>query len=224
VFRGNGFLTESIAGEACIHTSIGLALFAPVLVRWVSAVLGPLVRGLGGAGGYLANLNLRQRTGQSAGVLMPIILFVGLATGSLYMQQLRNDTFAAAQLVGAATSQGLSAAQLTRSADEKAVETLNFVIVGMIAVFAAVVLVNIASRPRSTGGGSSGSSGSSARLPGRCAGCWVSRPWSPWWPVCCPVPSRRWPRSSRTASRWPTRRCRTWVPRSTSVSWARPWC
>jgi len=130
VFRGNGFLTESIAGEACIHTSIGLALFAPVLVRWVSAVLGPLVRGLGGAGGYLANLNLRQRTGQSAGVLMPIILFVGLATGSLYMQQLRNDTFAAAQL--------------TRSADEKAVETLNFVIVGMIAVFAAVVLVNIA--------------------------------------------------------------------------------
>ena len=128
VFRGNGFLTESIAGEACIHTSIGLALFAPVLVRWVSAVLGPLVRGLSGAGGYLANLNLRQRTGQSAGVLMPIILFVGLATGSLYLQQLRNDTFA----------------HLARSADEKAVETLNFVIVGMIAVFAAVVLVNIA--------------------------------------------------------------------------------
>lgn len=130
VLRDKGYVTESVAGEACIHTSIGLALFAPLLVRWVSAVLGPLVRGLGGAGGYLASLNLRQRTGQSAGVLMPVILFVGLATGSLYMQQLRNDAIAGAHLA--------------RSADEKAVETLNFIIVGMIAVFAAVVLVNIA--------------------------------------------------------------------------------
>lgn len=130
VLRDKGYVTESVAGEACIHTSIGLALFAPLLVRWVSAVLGPLVRGLGGPGGYLASLNMRQRTGQAAGVLMPVILFVGLATGSLYMQQLRNDAIAGAHLA--------------RSADEKSVETLNFIIVGMIAVFAAVVLVNIA--------------------------------------------------------------------------------
>jgi putative ABC transport system permease protein len=130
VFPDRGFLTEALAGEACIHTSIALALFAPVLMRAVTAVLGPLLRALTGASGYLADLNVRQRTSQSAGVLMPIILFVGMAAGSLYLQRIQNDTIAARHLV--------------QSADEKGVQTLNFVIVGMIAVFAAVVLINIA--------------------------------------------------------------------------------
>lgn len=130
VFKNNGFVTMSVAGEACIHTSIGLALFAPVLMRVAARVLGVPLRVLTGASGYVARIDIRQRTEQSAGVLMPVILFTGLAVGSLYIQSILDSTNGAAHIVG--------------SADNKSVETLNFIVVAMIAVFAAVVLINIA--------------------------------------------------------------------------------
>jgi putative ABC transport system permease protein len=119
------FVTEAVAGQACISTSIGFALLGPALMRLVARGLGPVVRAVSGSSGYLADLNLRQRAGQSSGVLMPVILFVGMVAGSLYLQSVQNN------------------ADVAQSADEKGVETLNFVIVGMIAVFCAVVLINV---------------------------------------------------------------------------------
>lgn len=130
VLKNQGFVTMSLAGEACIHTSIGLALFAPALIRAVAAVLRPLVRRFTGLSGYLADAGVRQRTSQTAGVLMPVILFVGLAAGSLYIQIILDDAN--------------KAAHITESSNDKGVETLNFIVVAMIAIFAAVVLVNIA--------------------------------------------------------------------------------
>ncbi|GAA5190959.1 ABC transporter permease [Rugosimonospora acidiphila] len=130
VLHDQGFVTEAVAGEACIHSAIALALFSPVLLRLVTAVIGPVVRAFGGVSGHLADLNVRQRTSQAAGVLMPVILFIGLAAGSLYLQRVQN--------------RALAAGHAAQSADEKAVETLNLIIVGMIAVFAAVVLINLA--------------------------------------------------------------------------------
>jgi len=80
--------------------------------------------------GYLAGTNVRQRPDQATNVLMPIVVFVGLAAGSLYLQSVFNNANAASRIA--------------ESADGKGVETLNFIIVAMIAVFAAVVLINIA--------------------------------------------------------------------------------
>ncbi|MFD7733266.1 FtsX-like permease family protein [Kitasatospora phosalacinea] len=130
VLKDRGYLTMSIAGEACIHVSIGLALLSPILLRVASALVGGVIRGFGGTPAYLAQANIRQRSGRMAGVLMPIILFVGMAAGSLYMQVIQNDA--------------VSSGRLVRSQDDKNVETLNFVIVSTIAVFAAIVLINLA--------------------------------------------------------------------------------
>ena len=128
VFRGEGYDAMQTAGQASIWASIGVALLAPVLVRAVAAVLaGPLARAAG-AGGELAVVNLRQRSQQMASVAMPIVLFTGIATGTLYMQGIEN----------AATA----AAGVAKSTEQKNIETLNYVVVGMIVLFAAIMLVN----------------------------------------------------------------------------------
>lgn len=128
VFRGEGYDAMHTAGQASIWSPIGLALLAPILVRAVTAVLaGPLGR-MAGASGYLAVVNLRQRSHQMASVAMPIILFTGIATGTLSMQSIEN----------AATG----AAGVAKSTEQKNIETLNYVVVGMIVLFAAIMLVN----------------------------------------------------------------------------------
>lgn len=128
VFHGKGADAMQTAGQASIWFSIGLALFAPVLVRTVITILaGPLQR-LGGVSGYLTVQQMRQQTQQMASALMPIILFTGIATGTLYMQSIDN---AATAVVG-----------VVKTNEEKNIETLNFVVVGMIALFAAIMLIN----------------------------------------------------------------------------------
>lgn len=119
---------QSASGSSSIWAAIGFALFAPALVRrTVDLVAGPLRR-RGGAGGELAVASLRRRASRAANVLTPIVLFTGIATGTLVMQ--RVDDAAAA------------AAGVARTADDKAIATLNGVVVGMIALFAAMMLVN----------------------------------------------------------------------------------
>jgi putative ABC transport system permease protein len=129
-FKNRGFLSESLAGEACIWTAIGFALFAPLLMRASGSLLGFPLRKSKAASAYLADINIRQRTSQMSGVLMPMILFTGIAAGALYMQSILNTANASEHIVNPTAN--------------KAVETLNFVVVAMIAVFAAVVLTNIA--------------------------------------------------------------------------------
>lgn len=128
VFDGKGSDAMQSAGQASIWASIGLALFAPVLVRTVTAVLAVPLQWFGGASGYLTAQNVRQRTGPMASVLMPIILFTAIATGTIYMQSIENSARAASGVL--------------QTHEEKNIETLNFVVVGMIAMFAAVMLIN----------------------------------------------------------------------------------
>ncbi|WP_051450313.1 ABC transporter permease [Actinospica robiniae] len=130
VLRDRGYVTMSVAGEACIHVSIGFALLSPALLRLIGACLGALVRRAGGSAGYLAELNVRRTAGRMAGVVMPIILFVGMAAGSLSMQAIQDTALASGRQV--------------RSGDDKGVETLDLVIVATLAVFAAIVLVDLA--------------------------------------------------------------------------------
>lgn len=129
VFHGKGIDAMQTGGQAAIWFSIGLALLAPALVRRVTAFLARPLRRLGGASGYLTAENVRQRSHQMAGALMPIILFTGIATGTLYMQSIENS----------APTSGDSS---TTSTEAQNIETLNFVVIGMIALFAAIMVVN----------------------------------------------------------------------------------
>ncbi|MFG2002969.1 FtsX-like permease family protein [Spirillospora sp. NPDC048911] len=126
--RGEGSDAMSTAGQADICVAIGLALIGPVILRRVVALLAGPVERLGGVTGHLAVCNLRQRTGQLAGALTPIVLFTAIATGTLYMQSTENAA--------------LEAAGLAKSVEQKNIETLNLVVIGMIVVFAAIMLVN----------------------------------------------------------------------------------
>jgi ABC-type antimicrobial peptide transport system permease subunit len=127
LFHGKGIDAMQTAGQGSICAAIGFALLAPALVRRIATRLAGRVEATG-TSGYLAALNVRQRTQQMASALMPIILFTGIALGTLYMQSIENGAPA-----------GTSGETV---AGAKNVETLNFVIVGMIAVFAAIMLVN----------------------------------------------------------------------------------
>jgi putative ABC transport system permease protein len=128
VMRDKGSDAMQTAGSASILSAIGLSLFGPLLVRRVTAVLALPLERMAGAGGYLTAQNVRQRTNQMATALMPIILFTGIAAGTLYMQDIDNGAVAAAGLV--------------KSSDQKAIETLNLVVIGMISLFACIMLIN----------------------------------------------------------------------------------
>nr|MDT0664703.1 ABC transporter permease [Micromonospora sp. DSM 115978] len=128
VFDGKGYDAMQTAGQAGIWAAVGLALFAPALVRGTVRVLAGPLRALGGTGGYLTVLNVRQRSQAQAGAVMPIVLFTAIATGTIYMQTIENGATAAAGAL--------------KSEEQRTIETLNFVVVGMIAVFAAIMLVN----------------------------------------------------------------------------------
>jgi predicted lysophospholipase L1 biosynthesis ABC-type transport system permease subunit len=127
LFHGKGIDAMQTAGQGSICAAIGFALLAPLLVGRVATRLARRIEGAG-TSGYLAALNVHQRTQQMASAMMPIILFTGIALGTLYMQSIENGAPA-----------GTSGETV---AGAKNVETLNFVIVGMIAVFAAIMLIN----------------------------------------------------------------------------------
>ncbi|MBN6038107.1 FtsX-like permease family protein [Amycolatopsis sp. 195334CR] len=124
VFKDGGLEVMAVAGQAVILSSIGLAVLSPALARAVLAVVGTPVRTLTGVGGYLTVLTVRQRTRQFADGLIAVILFTGIATGTLYLQAIENS------------------ANVVRAPEHQSIETLNFVVVGMIALFAAVMVIN----------------------------------------------------------------------------------
>ncbi|WP_420036200.1 FtsX-like permease family protein [Streptomyces sp. cg28] len=111
-----------------ILLSVGLALVSTGLLRSVLGRTEPLLTALTGPSGYLAVRNLRQRASQLSGVLVPLILFTAMATATLYMQAVENDA--------------IKASGLTKSIEDKNLETLNLTVVGIIVVFACVMLIN----------------------------------------------------------------------------------
>ncbi|MFJ1550836.1 FtsX-like permease family protein [Streptomyces sp. NPDC088246] len=85
-----GDLTASTAGPACIMWAIGLALLAPGFTKAIVALLQGPLRALTGLPGQLAVLNSRAHTIRMAATITPIILLTGIATGTLYMQQIED--------------------------------------------------------------------------------------------------------------------------------------
>lgn len=128
VLKDEGFLALSIAGQAGIAAAVGLALLSPLFLRALVLPVDLPTRFFTRASGYLASSNIKRRTDQTAAITMPVIIFTGLATVSLYTLQIQNTANAADGII--------------LSADDEGVQTLTFIIVGMIAIFAAVVVVN----------------------------------------------------------------------------------
>ncbi|MFI1301766.1 ABC transporter permease [Streptomyces sioyaensis] len=85
-----GDLTASTAGPACILWAIGLALLAPGFTRAIVALLKGPLGAVSGLAGRIAVLNSRAHTVRMAATITPIILLTGIATGTLYMQQIED--------------------------------------------------------------------------------------------------------------------------------------
>jgi len=117
--KGAGFEAQQYAGTADILFALGLACFAPAIVRRL-----PLP-GFGTTGA-LTREGLHARTGPLTAALVPVVLFIGASVGTLYMQDL-----------DAEASAGLMAEE-----GQRAIETLNYVVTGMIALFLCIMLVN----------------------------------------------------------------------------------
>lgn len=125
VLDGKAIQTQGTAAEAAILSSLGCALLAPALLRIVATVVGPVLRLLGRGPAQLGVLDLRRRGTRAAAPVMPIVVCTAIAYGTLSMQAIWGSTH---RLV---------------STDDKSIATLNYVVVGMIVVFAAVMLVNL---------------------------------------------------------------------------------
>ena len=125
VMKGKGIDAMQTAGQASIWFAIGLALLSPWLLRLTAAVLAVPLR-LAGAAGELAATSVRQDATRMAGAVMPVILFTGITTATVTMQAIDDHA-----------SAGTVRDDLARS-----IQTLNYVVVGMIALFVAIMLVN----------------------------------------------------------------------------------
>ncbi|WP_171168271.1 FtsX-like permease family protein [Streptomyces sp. I05A-00742] len=76
----------STAGPASVLFAIGCALLAPGITKGFAVLLRGPVRLLTGLPGELAAHNTAVRNVRTAGVVAPVVLLVGIATGTLYMQ------------------------------------------------------------------------------------------------------------------------------------------
>ncbi|WP_336205334.1 FtsX-like permease family protein [Nonomuraea sp. LPB2021202275-12-8] len=120
LFMENGPLLSSTAGPAGVAVAVGLALLSPAAffpARWLSeARLGATTR--------LAARNVHARAKHSGSVASPLILLVGIAGGTLYMQTTEDSVPHAA---GDVSSQ---------------LAPVNYLVVAMIIAFTAIVVVN----------------------------------------------------------------------------------
>ena len=115
-------------GYGAILLAVGFSFLAPSLLSFLLGVLARPFTALTGASGYLTVHNMRRRASQLSAVLMPLILFIGIACATLYMQAIGTDAVAAS---------GISP-----TGEDKSVETLNFVVVGIVVLFSCIMLVN----------------------------------------------------------------------------------
>ena len=111
------------AGSNCILVGIGLAALSPVLLRWFSTAIRPVL-GRTGPVGYLAAFNTSRRAPVLSGVLAPVIVFTAATIGTLMLVGIDGRTM------------------LQGSPESDTVNMLNNVVVGMISLFAAIMVVN----------------------------------------------------------------------------------
>ncbi|MDT0202281.1 FtsX-like permease family protein [Nocardioides sp. AE5] len=111
------------AGSSSILVGVGLAVLAPTLLRWTAVTLRPLV-GRFGVAGHLAAFNTSRRAHVLGGVLAPVIVFTAASVGTLTLVAIDGRTSGPA------------------NAEADLINLLNNVVVGMISLFAAIMVIN----------------------------------------------------------------------------------
>jgi putative ABC transport system permease protein len=113
------------SGASSILVGLGLALFAPVLLRLAATPARPALGR--SASGHLASYNVTRRAHLLAGVLAPVIVLTSSAIGTLMLVSIDGRTLDKT---------------LPGADDADTINLLNNVVVGMIALFAAIMVVN----------------------------------------------------------------------------------
>lgn len=113
------------SGSSAILVGVGLALFAPLLLRWGSVLVRPLLGR--GTATHLAAANTYRRAPLLAGVLAPVIVLTSSAIGVLMLVGIDGRTLDGSALPDDET---------------RTITLLNNVVVGMICLFAAIMVVN----------------------------------------------------------------------------------
>ncbi|MEV4999657.1 ABC transporter permease [Nocardioides sp. LML1-1-1.1] len=116
------YAAMSTSGSSSILVGVGLAVLAPVLLRRLAAPAGLLVGR--SASGHLASYNTARRAHLLAGVLAPVIVLTSAAVGTLLLVNIDGRTLPAG------------------TPDSGTINLLNNVVVGMLALFAAIMVVN----------------------------------------------------------------------------------
>lgn len=117
------YAAMSTSGSSSILVGVGLAVLAPVLLRWFAAPAGLLI-GRTGASGHLASYNTARRAHLLAGVLAPVVVLTSAAVGTLLLVDIDTRTLPAG------------------TPDSDTINLLNNVVVGMLSLFAAIMVVN----------------------------------------------------------------------------------
>jgi putative ABC transport system permease protein len=117
------YAAMSTAGSCSIYVGVGLAILSPLLLRWGSRLVGPLLGS--GATGHLAAYNTSRRAHLLAGVLAPVIVLTSSAIGTLMLVGIDGRT------IGGAAPE-----------DAETINLLNNVVVGMLSLFAAIMVIN----------------------------------------------------------------------------------
>lgn len=116
------YAAMSTSGSSSILVGVGLAVLAPVLLRWFAAPAGLLVGR--SASGHLASYNTARRAHLLAGVLAPVLVLTSAAVGTLLLVDIDARTLPAG------------------NPDSDTITLLNNVVVGMLSLFAAIMVVN----------------------------------------------------------------------------------
>lgn len=112
-------LGTAMTGPACVLLAAGAALFAPELIGLAWRAL----RRADSATAWLASRNLRAEPGRMRPLVTFLTLFVGVAAGTLGMQGIEN-----------ASGRSIE--------DGELIAAINYLVVGLLATFMAVALVN----------------------------------------------------------------------------------
>lgn len=116
------YAAMSTSGSSSILVGVGLAVLAPVLLRWCAAPAGLLASS--SATAHLASYNTARRAHLLAGVLAPVIVLTSAAVGTLVLVDIDARSLPAG------------------TPDSDTINLLNNVVVGMITLFAAIMVVN----------------------------------------------------------------------------------
>ena len=116
------YAAMSTSGSSAILVGVGFAVLSPVLLRFGASLVRPFVARRG-AQGFLAAYNTTRRSALLADVLAPVIVLTATVIGVLMLV-------------------AIDARTLTPGTGDHTITLLNDVITGMIALFAAVTVLN----------------------------------------------------------------------------------